>query len=193
MRMSLLLGAVALVLGAAGCVQQGLYQVKDGSYVAASDWKISDGELNAIREEITKDLVRTGFTHGIPPLWHSRVRPAEAYRNEFIYVFPLLSFHWDKVTIGNIANLRYTYAPITHGVVRDWPWSGDTNLLVLWQNTYAYFATYDDDEIIVYKDYLGSFVWLPITRLFIGPREVVRIRRSSDVVPPAAPKSPSEG
>lgn len=171
--------ASLLCLFPAGCVHRGLYEKKDGSTVSTVDWKIGEAELAAVREEITKDLVRTGFIHGIPPLWHLRVRPAEAYRNEFVYVLPLLSFHWDRVTIGNIANFRITDAPISHGLVTNWPWSGDTNLLFLWQNRYAYYAVCDGDTIILYKDYVGSFLFLPLTRLFVSPREVSRIRQAA--------------
>lgn len=160
-----------------GCVYQGLYQERDGEWVSSPDWKISKTELNAVRDEITTDLTKTGFAHGIPPLWHLRVRPVLAYRNEFIYVLPLLSYHSSNLTIGNIACFRLTDAPISHDQVSGWPWSGDTNLFVIWQNRYAYFATYNDKEIKVYKDYIGSLFWLPITRIFSSPREIATIKR----------------
>jgi hypothetical protein len=163
-----------------GCVSRGLYQIRDGRMRAVTDSTISDAELTSVREVITKDLERTGFTHGIPPFWHLRVCPAKEDRNEFVYVLPLLSFHWDSLTIGNIVNWRVTDAPTANRKVQNWPWSGDTNLFVLWQSRHAYYAVCDEQEIVLYKDYVGSVFFLPVTRLFLGPREVAKIKRAAE-------------
>ena len=183
---------VAALLSSLGCVHRGLYQKTDDGFTEAVDWRLSDAELTAVREEITKDLAINGFAHGIPPLWHLRVRPAEAYRNEFIYVIPVLSYHGPDLTIGNFVCWRSTSAPVSRGIVRNWPWSGDTNLLVLWQNRHAYFAVFDAQEIVVFRDYIGSFLWLPVTRLFMGPREVARIKRTAGPEKPF-PEKQSDG
>ena len=170
--------AVVVWLLATGCVHRGLYQVQDGEWVRVADWKISKAELTAVREEITLDLTKTGFPHGIPLLWHYRARPVLAYQNEFIYVLPLLSYHSNTLTIGNIVNFRMTDSPLTSDQVSGWPWSADSNLLVVWQNRYAYFAVADETEIKVYKDYIGSLFFLPISRIFAGPREIATIKRT---------------
>jgi hypothetical protein len=183
-------GLALLVVAVSGCVSRGLYQKTESGLVEARDWQISEAERSAIREEITKDIAATGFSHGIPPFWHLRVRPTEAYRNEFVYVIPVLSYHSSDLTIGNVVCWRSTSAPISYGLVRNWPWSGDTNLIILWQNRHSYYAVFDAHEIVVYRDYLGSFIWLPVTRLFCSPREVARIRRTSPEQTPVPERAP---
>jgi len=179
-RSTLLIAAPLLAVCLAGCAHQGLYEIRNGAMVSVPDSSISPEELLAVYQQVTRDLARTGFMHGIPLLWHMRVQPTQRYRNEFIYVPFLLSFHWSDWTVGNIANIRVTHAPMAGDLVADWPYSWDTNLLLIWQNQHSYYAVVNDEEITLYRDYLGSLFFLPLTRLFGGAREVARIRRAAN-------------
>jgi len=178
-RLVLSIGSVLLTLQLVGCAHRGLYKIQDGSLVAVPDSLLSETELNTVRQEITRDLSRTGFNHGIPFLWFMCVQPTSPYRKHYVYAIPVISFHLPGVTVGNFANLRITHAPLSSNVVSDWPWSWDTNLLFLWQNHHSYYGVLNDSEIVLYRDYVGSLFFIPISRLFVGPREVIRIRRAA--------------